>query len=98
MFTFQGHLEFTDSIVRQLMILIPEFADELGPELVEDGLLRVRTPTSDAIDKVGRVIWGVLGVTAERDKVGTRARLLIEELRPKRRTEHYMKGYEIAEE
>ncbi|KAG6373022.1 class I glutamine amidotransferase-like protein [Boletus reticuloceps] len=70
-FTFQGHFEFTEPIVRQL---IPEFADELGPELVEDGLLRIGTPT-DAIDKVGRVIWGVLGVTAERDHVRTRARL-----------------------
>ncbi|KAF8443859.1 class I glutamine amidotransferase-like protein [Boletus edulis BED1] len=69
--TFQGHFEFTDSIVRPL---IHEFADELGPELVEDGLLRIGTPT-DAIDKVGRVIWGVLGVTAERDQVRTRARL-----------------------
>ncbi|KAG6376732.1 hypothetical protein JVT61DRAFT_1750 [Boletus reticuloceps] len=70
-FTFQGHFEFTESIVRQL---IPELADELGPELVEDGLLRIGTPT-DAIDKVGRVIWGMLGVTAERDNVRTGARL-----------------------
>ncbi|KAI9567528.1 class I glutamine amidotransferase-like protein [Boletus coccyginus] len=61
--TFQGHPEFTESIVRQLLI---EHVDDLGQELVDDALKRVGLPT-DGIGKVGRVIWGVLGVRAHHD-------------------------------
>ncbi|KAN0082650.1 Class I glutamine amidotransferase-like protein [Tylopilus felleus] len=59
--TFQGHPEFTKEI---MLKLIAESAGELPHDLVDDAIARAGLPT-DAIDKVGRVLWGILGVTSE---------------------------------
>ena len=58
--TFQAHPEFTEPVMR---VLIPGFADEhdWDQKMIDEALSRVGLPT-DAIDKVGRTIWGVLGV------------------------------------
>jgi hypothetical protein len=56
--TLQGHPELDVPIMRAL---INEEREELGEALYEDALRRVNDPT-DGIDKVGRVVWGMLGV------------------------------------
>ena len=61
--TFQGHPEFTEPVMR---MLLEEYAEEFGKELVDDALSRVGLPT-DGTGKAGKVIWGVLGVRAHPD-------------------------------
>lgn len=56
--TLQGHPELDVPIMRAL---IEEEAHILGEELTEDALKRVEDPT-DGVEKVGRVVWGMLGV------------------------------------
>ncbi|KAF8546866.1 hypothetical protein OG21DRAFT_1425985 [Imleria badia] len=56
--SFQGHPELTALIAR--MLILSE-ADELGKDLVDDALTRVGLPT-DGVGKIGKVMWGVLGV------------------------------------
>ena len=56
--TLQAHPEHTIPIMH---MLLEEAAGVLDKELVDDALSRVGLPT-DAIDKVGKVIWGMLGV------------------------------------
>ncbi|KAF8549196.1 class I glutamine amidotransferase-like protein [Imleria badia] len=58
--TVQGHPEFTEPIMR---IVLDARAERhlLGDELVDDALRRLNDST-DGVDKVGRVIWGMLGV------------------------------------
>lgn len=58
--TLQGHPELTEPIMRMLII---QAADHLPQDMVDDALSRVGLPT-DGVDKVGRVLWGMLGVTS----------------------------------
>jgi hypothetical protein len=57
-FTLQGHPELGVPIIRAL---IEAERDILGDDLVEDALRRLYDST-DGVVKVGRVIWGMLGV------------------------------------
>lgn len=58
--TLQGHPEFSGPIMVKLLALA---ADELPQDVLPDAIARAMLPT-DGIDKVGRVIWGMLGVAS----------------------------------
>ena len=57
----QAHPEFTEHIMRTVIEYVTDY---LPRPFLDDAITRVELPT-DGINRVGRVIWEVLGVTSK---------------------------------